>query len=141
LSDLYEEIKPKCVSYENVINRPKESGVEVAHCYGAFRGILLEVCALKGIEVLPVGIQQIKMCVTGKGNSQKELVMSCVQRDFPMQKVTDHNQSDALALLKVTELIRAGRWVMPTNESKKKSFKGNRDAWAKKLKETQPQLF
>jgi crossover junction endodeoxyribonuclease RuvC len=81
----------------------RHAGVDAAHAFGGWLSILTAWCEHHGIpyEAVPVGT--IKRHVTGKGNANKEAVISAV-RALGHSPVDD-NEADALAIL---------HWVIDT---------------------------
>lgn len=76
-------------------------GTTAAHTYGEFLG-QLKAWADDRDEQIPylgVPVGTIKKFATGKGNANKGMVIKAVREKFGHEKVTDHNEADALALL------------------------------------------
>lgn len=81
------------VYYEEV---RRHRGTDAAHVYGGMQAILTEWCESKGIPYEGVPVGEIKKSWTGKGNADKEAMISeAVFRGFTP---IDHNECDALAL-------------------------------------------
>jgi Holliday junction resolvasome RuvABC endonuclease subunit len=72
-------------------------GVDAAHAYGGFFAHLTAWCELHGIPYEGTSVQSIKIAVTGKGNSPKEIVMAEVARFGHL--TADDNEADAIALM------------------------------------------
>ncbi|MGN7613060.1 crossover junction endodeoxyribonuclease RuvC [Magnetococcales bacterium HHB-1] len=72
-------------------------GVDAAHAYGGWLAILSAWCEHHQIPYEGVPVGTIKKSVTGKGNANKQAVITAVQQlGF---SPADDNQADALALL------------------------------------------
>lgn len=82
------------VYFEDVKNH---AGILASHAYGGFRAHLEVWCAVNNVEMIPVGVGQIKKHWTGKGNAKKpEMIAEAEARGFiPV----DDNHADALAIL------------------------------------------
>jgi Holliday junction resolvasome RuvABC endonuclease subunit len=76
-------------------------GVDAAHIYGGIVAVLTSFCEDLGIPYQGIPAGTIKKHATGKGNSNKELMLSSAQAKWPEQDIKDDNQADALWLLDV----------------------------------------
>ena len=82
------------VVYEDV---KRHNSTYSSHMWGAWEGILLAHCLRNGIPAHVLGVGEIKMHATGKGNAPKnDVIAAMVARGF---KPEDDNDADALALL------------------------------------------
>ena len=75
----------------------RHAGVDAAHAYGGFLGLLGSFCEHHRIPYQGVPVGTIKRFITGKGNASKEQVIAAV-RGLGHSPVDD-NEADALALL------------------------------------------
>ncbi len=89
-----DRIEPWCICFEEV---RRHLGVDAAHAYGGFLATLTSWCEARKIPYEGVPVQAIKIHVTGKGNSKKELVEAAVRKLG--YKPQDNNEADACALL------------------------------------------
>ena len=85
----------KFIVYEEV---HAHIGVEAAHVYGAFVGILQALCLQHKIEYKGVSVQAIKKHATGRGNAKKDEMVMAATLAFPKVNVLDDNHADALWL-------------------------------------------
>lgn len=75
-------------------------GVDAAHVYGGLLATLTTWCESKDIAYRGIPVATIKRAACGKGNATKAEVIGAVRGwGHP---VTDDNEADALALLKVS---------------------------------------
>ena len=72
-------------------------GVDAAHAYGGFFATLTFWCEQRKIPYEGVSVQAIKIAISGKGNSSKEIVIAEVARLG--YKVTDDNEADAISMM------------------------------------------
>lgn len=72
-------------------------GVDAAHAYGGFLAHLTAWCEQNKVPYEGATVQAIKIAVTGKGNSNKEAVITAVVRMGYDPK--DDNEADAIALM------------------------------------------
>ncbi len=79
----------------------RHAGTTAAHTYGEFLGQLKAWGDEPEAQVpyLGVPVGTIKKFATGKGNANKGLMIKAVREKFGHDRVTDHNEADALALL------------------------------------------
>lgn len=88
------EPKPTQIFFEEV---RRHLGVDASHAYGGFLGVLSSWCEKNKIAYDGVPVATIKKHITGKGNANKQLVISAIkEKGF---NPTDDNEADALALL------------------------------------------
>jgi crossover junction endodeoxyribonuclease RuvC len=73
-------------------------GTAAAHVYGGFLATLMSWCEERGIPYQGVPVQAIKKFITGKGNSNKQLVIDAVKAQG-YDNVEDSNEADAIALM------------------------------------------
>lgn len=84
------------VVYEEV---RRHLGTDAAQIYGGIIAIISEHCELKKIDYQGVPVQTIKKFATGKGNSNKEVMLATARERWPQLNIVDDNQGDALFLL------------------------------------------
>ena len=84
------------VVYEEV---RRHLGTDAAQIYGGIIAIISEHCELKKIDYQGVPVQTIKKFATGKGNSNKEVMLAAARAKWPQLNIVDDNQGDALFLL------------------------------------------
>jgi Holliday junction resolvasome RuvABC endonuclease subunit len=85
------------IAYEDVAFHGKFNGVQTAHTWGQFEGVLLMFAARKLIPVVAVGVGTVKKHATGKGNATKDQVRAAIKaRGFTPD---DDDEADALAVL------------------------------------------
>ncbi len=73
-------------------------GTDAAQIYGGIIAIIQEQCELKEISYQGVSVGTIKKFATGKGNSNKEVMLSAARKRWPEIDIIDDNQADALFL-------------------------------------------
>lgn len=83
----------------------RHAGVDAAHAYGGFMGLLTAWCEHHNIPYQGVPVGTIKKHATGKGNAGKDEMVSSVRRRG--HDPVDDNEADALALL---------HWAVETQE-------------------------
>jgi crossover junction endodeoxyribonuclease RuvC len=94
LKKMREEYPISEVCYEKVC---RHTGVQAAHVYGAFWGILNMWCDYHNIRCYNFYVPSIKKFISGKGNASKEEVIASVKlKGF---NPCDDNEADALSLL------------------------------------------
>jgi Holliday junction resolvasome RuvABC endonuclease subunit len=82
------------VCFEGVRNH---IGVDAAHAYGGFMATLTSWCEANEIPYEGVTVQAIKIAISGKGNTPKEIIVKeVVRQGFHTQ---DDNEADAIALM------------------------------------------
>jgi Holliday junction resolvasome RuvABC endonuclease subunit len=75
----------------------RHAGTDAAHIYGGFLAHLTAWCELRQLPYQGVPVGVIKRHATGKGNADKQAMMSAVSsRGF---RITDDNEADAVAIL------------------------------------------
>lgn len=75
----------------------RHAGVDAAHAYGGFMGVLTAWCEHRGIPYEGVPVGTIKRSFTGKGNADKAAMKAeATRRGYA---VADDNEADALAIL------------------------------------------
>jgi len=83
------------VVYEEVHG---QKGIYAAQMYGGIVAIIQEHCELKEIPYSGVLVSTIKKFATGKGNSNKEVMLAAARARWPEYDIVDDNQADALLL-------------------------------------------
>jgi len=83
------------VVYEEVRGH---KGTDAAQIYGGIIAIIQEHCELKEIPYQGVPVGTIKRFGSGKGNSNKEVMLAAAQKRWPKLDIVDDNQADALFL-------------------------------------------
>ena len=73
-------------------------GTDAAQIYGGIIAIIQEHCELREIAYQGVPGGTIKKFATGKGNSNKEVMLAAARARWPAYEVVDDNQADALFL-------------------------------------------
>ncbi|MFO0992586.1 MAG: hypothetical protein U1E67_11730 [Hyphomicrobiales bacterium] len=75
----------------------RHAGTDAAHIYGGFLATLSSWCEQRSIAYQGVPVATIKRHITGKGNADKQAVISAIRaRGFDP---SDDNEADALAIL------------------------------------------
>jgi len=74
-------------------------GVDAAHAYGGFLAILTSFCEKNNIPYQGIPVGTIKKHATGKGNSNKALMIDAAKKLYPDNDIKDDNQADALCIL------------------------------------------
>lgn len=83
------------VVYEEVRGH---KGTDAAQIYGGIVAIIQEHCELRDIPYQGVPVGTIKKYATGKGNANKELMLTAARERWPVADIADDNQADALLL-------------------------------------------
>ncbi len=83
------------VVYEEVRGH---KGVDAAQVYGGIVAIIQEHCEKAGTPYQGVPVGTIKKFATGKGNSNKEVMLAAARAEWPEVNIVDDNQGDALFL-------------------------------------------
>lgn len=83
------------VVYEYVVG---QKGTFAAQIYGGIVSIITEYCEAERIEYSGVSVGTIKKSATGKGNSNKEVMLAAARERWPEVNIVDDNQGDALFL-------------------------------------------
>lgn len=73
-------------------------GTDAAQVYGGIVAIIQEHCEQAGIPYQGVPVGTIKKFATGKGNSNKEIMLATAREQWPEVNIVDDNQGDALFL-------------------------------------------
>lgn len=96
LSELYGAEWFSVVYFEDV-KRHGPGQVIAAHVYGGFLAHLEHWCMTHNVELIGVGVGQVKKAWTGSGAAKKHLMIACAEaKGF---RPTDDNEADALAIL------------------------------------------
>ncbi len=74
-------------------------GMAATQIYAGMIAILLLACEDAKIPYAGVPVATIKKHITGKGNAKKEDMINAVNAKFGDERITDHNEADAIALL------------------------------------------
>ncbi len=83
------------VVYEEV---RRHRGTDAAQVYGGIVAIISSYCEQKLIPYLGVPVGTIKKFATGKGNSNKEVMLAAAMAKWPEINIVDDNRADALFL-------------------------------------------
>lgn len=89
-------IQPEAVYFEEVRT---QVSADAAHAYGGFMAHLVAVCEELKVPYKGIPVGTIKKHATGKGNANKEAMMSAAAAKWPDQGIKDDNQADALWIL------------------------------------------
>jgi len=73
-------------------------GTDAAQIYGGIVAIITEHCEMHSIPYQGVPVGTIKKFATGKGNSNKEVMLAAAREWWPEVNIVDDNQGDALFL-------------------------------------------
>lgn len=92
--------------YEEITFSPVGSGFAQAQVFGGFEGVLLTWCETKGIAYHPVHPMTLKKFLTGSGKAKKPDMLAAIAA-LGYIGVHDHNEADALALLRYFEYVIA----------------------------------
>lgn len=96
LAYLYDRHFFSAIYFEDV-KRHGPGQVIAAHVYGGFLAHLEHYAYLHGIELIGVGVGQVKKAWTGSGVAKKADMIACAEaKGF---RPTDDNEADALAIL------------------------------------------
>lgn len=88
------DLEVEVVVYENVMHH---AGVHAAHAYGGYLAMTEAAAWAHGIEMVGVGVTQIKKFWAGSGAAKKEaMIAEAIKRGYDP---TDDNAADALAIL------------------------------------------
>lgn len=66
-------------------------------------GVLKDLCIEKGVDLACYSAGEIKKHATGKGNSNKDAMISAAKEKWPGVDIVDDNHADALWLLDLTK--------------------------------------
>lgn len=105
---VFGKIPPGCVDPLVVIENFAFGAVNKAHDIGMLHGVIRFGLYKRGIPYLLVSPGQVKKFVTGKGNSEKNLVIRAVFQRFNIE-ADDDNAADAVTLLYIGKAI-SGLW-------------------------------
>lgn len=112
---LIETYDIRAVGFEDVKSHGK-SGVRAGHVYGAWRCLVEKVCFQKGIRIVYLGVQQIKISWCGSGAASKEMMIAQSKRMAYNVPDDNDNVSDALGGLHA--LVAAEiKWAHPGGEA------------------------
>ncbi len=75
---------------------------------GELGGVLKLFAYRRGIDILLVPPASLKIFMTGKGNADKEAVMQAIADTYGYN-ITQNDEADAFALMKMGEMYAAGR--------------------------------
>jgi len=125
------------VVYEDV---RRHEGVDAAHLYGLFEGLLLMAADVRRLKVESGGVGVIKKFWTGKGNANKaDMVSQARVRGYRPE--TD-NDADALALMHWAVMQEKAGWPAPVRKPKpKRKAQPNASARRRPGAVLQPGLF
>ena len=97
----------KAVTLERVVFEEvrRHMGTDAAHIYGGIVAVITAFCEEETIpyEGIPVGT--IKKFATGKGNSNKEVMMEAARKKWPDLPLVDDNHADALWILELSKQL------------------------------------
>jgi crossover junction endodeoxyribonuclease RuvC len=95
-SELLENMNPNIVAVEGLYSHYKHP--RTAILMGHSRGVILQRCAVMGIEVREFGATKIKKSVTGNGRASKEQIQRAVQTILRLSQIPEPNDvADAMA--------------------------------------------
>ena len=106
LTDIIKRYTPTALGIETLFfNKNVTTGIKVAEA----RGMILYIAEQHGLTIYEHGPQEVKVAVTGYGNSDKAAVYAMIQRLIPTvpQKAKD-DEYDAIAV-GITTLAQHGR--------------------------------
>ncbi len=88
------EMLPRCnrVAYESV---RRHLGTDAAHIYGGLMAVLTEECERRKIPYEGIPVQHIKKHATGKGNANKDAMITAARQKWPAAMLDDDNEVDA----------------------------------------------
>ena len=104
----------RAVGFEDVKSHG-QSGVRAGHVYGAWRCMVEKVCFQKGIRIVYLGVQQIKISWCGSGGASKEMMIAQSKRMAYNVPDDNDNVSDALGGLHAMVANEIG-WTHPGTE-------------------------
>lgn len=90
-----ELLYPAVIAYEDVKRHPG-GGTIAAHVYGGWLAILQTFAHTHGVELMPLGVTEVKKFATGKGTADKAAMVAWARANG--HAVKDHNEADALAV-------------------------------------------
>lgn len=91
---LREMLPADAVVFEEV---RRHAGTDAAHVYGGLVAVLTSICEEMKIPYSGVPVGTVKKHATGKGNANKEAMLTWARERWP--DVNDDNVADALAIL------------------------------------------
>lgn len=103
LERLAEEYTITEVAYEKIVRTHK--GTAAAHVYGGIVAVLTAWCEEMKIPYQAIQHARIKKFATDNGNASKDMMVEAARREFPHVSIEDHNQADALWLLRFMETL------------------------------------
>lgn len=96
LKERLRDNKPEAIAYEEVYRWMSSSA---AHCFCAFRGIMLKEALRANIPCYAYSPTTVKKSFCGAGNAKKEVMVATAHMRWPDLEITDDNQVDSLAIL------------------------------------------
>ena len=105
------------IAFEDVL-RHGPNQVLAAHVYGGFRAMMEMVADSHRVELVGLGVGQIKKHWTGAGNAKKDAMIAHAKRRG--YHPVDDNNADALAILDLAVARETGAWK-PTPKRPKKA--------------------
>lgn len=95
-TELLDELQPDMVALEKLYSHYKHP--RTAILMGHARGVILQKCAEKGIEVKNFSATRIKKSITGNGRASKEQIQRAVQTTLRLEKLPEPNDvADAIS--------------------------------------------
>lgn len=113
---VFSKIPKSCVDPLILIENFAFGAVNKAHDIGMLHGVIRYGLYRRGIRYLLVAPGQVKKFATGKGNSEKNLVIRAVFQRFNIE-ADDDNAADAVTLLHIGKAI-SGLWE-PTMDAQR----------------------
>ncbi len=113
---VFSKIPESCVDPLILIENFAFGAVNKAHDIGMLHGVIRYGLYRRGIPYLLVAPGQVKKFATGKGNSEKNLVIRAVFQRFNIE-ADDDNAADAVTLLHIGKAI-SGLW-QPTMDAQR----------------------
>lgn len=113
---VFSKIPESCVDPLVIIENFAFGAVNKAHDIGMLHGVIRYGLYRRGIRYLLVAPGQVKKFATGKGNSEKNLVIRAVFQRFNIE-ADDDNAADAVTLLHIGKAI-SGLWE-PTMDAQR----------------------
>ena len=94
-------------------------GIEAGHCYGGFMYTLASVCYQQNIPCVSFSVQAIKKFMTGKGNANKDEIITAVKHKGFNPETDDEADAIAIMLLALKEEMSGAK---KTNKHDSGSF-------------------
>ena len=116
LLNILEKHSIESVYFERVYGH---KGVEASHCYGGFMYTLASVCYQRNIPCISFSVQAIKKSMTGKGNANKDEMITAVKQKGFKPETDDEADAIAIMLLALKEEISRDK---KTNKNEFGSF-------------------